>query len=387
MSGWSLPRKPDLVLNVQAEPYRVPANGVVQYQYFTVDPGFKEGKWITESQIIPGSAPVVHHVLCFVRPPNHQRSINEENGLGYLAAYVPGYRVTPFPKGMAKYVPAGSKLVFQMHYTAVGKEQKDLSKIGFLFAKPEELTHMVTTVSAANLGINIPPYAEDYKRQATMLPYKNDLQLLSFSPHLHLRGKAFSYEAIYPDGKREMLLNIPHYDFNWQTCYELAEPKTLPAGTRIHCEARWDNSENNLANPNPAITVNWGDQTFDEMMIGFFDVAVPIDRQKLLAQGILPKLESAATLEDRARELVIEFDGNGDGKLTKDELPKRFQGMFTLLNRNHDGYLDATEVQKFVKAIAERRAGIVGGQRKPGGDDRNKPAARIKTPAGDHQAG
>ena len=164
VSGWSLPRKPDLVLNVQAEPYRVPAKGVVQYQYFTVDPGFKEGKWITESQIIPGSAPVVHHVLCFVRPPNHQRSIDEENGLGYLAAYVPGYRITPFPKGMAKYVPAGSKLVFQMHYTAVGKEQKDLSKIGFLFAKPEELTHMVTTVSAANLGINIPPYAEDYKR-------------------------------------------------------------------------------------------------------------------------------------------------------------------------------------------------------------------------------
>ncbi len=301
MTGWTLPRKPDLVLNVQAEPYVVPAKGPVRYQYFTLDPGFTEGKWITASQIIPGSARAVHHVLCFVRPPNHDGGSDEENGLGYLSAYVPGYRVSPFPQGMAKYVPAGSKLVFQMHYTPIGNEHTDLSRIGFIFAKPEELTHLVTTVSMDNHSINIPPHAEDYKREATMSAYKHDLKVLSFSPHMHLRGAAFSYEAIYPDGKREMLLNVPRFDFNWQTCYELAEPKTLPPGTRVHCVAHWDNSENNLANPNPAATVNWGDQTFEEMMIGFFDVAIPIDREKLLATGTIPKLEPAATLEDRAK--------------------------------------------------------------------------------------
>ncbi len=358
VTGWSLPRKPDLVLNVQAKPYRVPAKGTVGYQYFTVDPGFTEGKWVVASQIIPGSARAVHHVLCFVRSPNHERGGDEENGLGYLGAYVPGYRITPFPKGMAKYVPAGSKLVFQMHYTPVGKEEKDLSKIGFIFAKPEELTHMVMTVSTANHGINIPPHAEDYKRQSTMIAYQHDLKILSFSPHLHLRGTAFSYEAIYPDGKRETLLSVPHYDFNWQTCYELAEPKILPPGTRVHCVAHWDNSENNLANPNPAATVNWGDQTYEEMMIGFFDVALPIDRQKLLSSGTLPKLEPSSTLEDRARELLAEFDGNGDGKLARNELPKQFQGLFMLLNRNRDGFLDVDEVLTFVKANAGKLPGF-----------------------------
>ena len=375
VTGWTLPRKPDLVLNVQAQPYVVPAKGPVRYQYFTLDPGFTEGKWITASQIIPGSARAVHHVLCFVRPPNHDSGSDEENGLGYLSAYVPGYRVSPFPNGMAKYVPAGSKLVFQMHYTPVGNEHTDLSKIGFIFAKPGELTHLVTTVSMDNHSINIPPHAEDYKREATMSAYKHDLKVLSFSPHMHLRGSAFSYEAIYPDGKREMLLNVPRYDFNWQTCYELAEPKTLPPGTRVHCVAHWDNSENNLANPNPAATVNWGDQTFEEMMIGFFDVAIPIDREKLLATGTIPKLEPAATLEDRAQELLSEFDNDGDGKLAKAELPKQFQGLFILLDRNRDGFLDTAEVLVFVKASAGRRPGS-------GGDERRRPAAQTKTPAG-----
>src|SRR5262249_14417870 len=155
-------------LNVQAEPYLVPAKGPVRYQYFTLDPGFTEGKWISAGQIIPGSSRAVHHVLCFVRPPNFDRANDEENGLGYLTAYVPGHRATPFPTGMAKYVPAGSKLVFQMHYTPIGNEHTDLTKIGFLFAKPEELTHLVTTVSMDNHSINIPPHAGDYMRQATM---------------------------------------------------------------------------------------------------------------------------------------------------------------------------------------------------------------------------
>ena len=373
VTGWTLPREPDLVLDVQAEPYKVAAEGIVEYQYFVLDPGFTEDKWVKASQILPGSAPVVHHVLCFVQPPGKGRGSIDENGLGFLAAYVPGYRATPFPDGMAKYVPAGSKFVFQMHYTPVGKEQSDLSKIGFIFAKPAELTHMVQTVSTGNRGINIPPHAEDYIRESLMAPYKHDLTILSYAPHMHVRGKAFSYEAVYPDGKREMLIDIPRYDFNWQTSYELAEPKTLPPGTRVHCVAHWDNSEDNLANPDPTATVNWGDQTFDEMMIGFFDVAIPIDREKLLADGTIPKLEPAATIEDRAKELVDQLDGNGDGKLTNDEVPERFKPIFGLMDSNHDGFVDVDEALVFVKASAGRGPGGFGGGRRQRGERKLQP--------------
>ena len=387
--GWTLPREPDLVLDVQAKPYTVPADGVVDYQYFTLDPGFKEDKWVSASQIVPGSAPVVHHVLCFVQAPGQDRGGFDENGLGFLAAYVPGYRATPFPEGMAKHVPAGSKLVFQMHYTPVGKQQDDLSKIGFIFAKPSELTHMVKTVSTGNRGINIPPLAPDYQRESTMTAYKHDLNVLSYAPHMHVRGKSFFYEAIYPDGKRETLLDVPRYDFNWQTSYELAETKVLPPGTRVHCVAHWDNSEDNLANPDPSARVTWGDQTFEEMMIGFFDVAVPLDRDKLLADGTIPKLESTAKIEDRATELISQLDGNGDGKLAKDEVPERLQLMFDLLDASGDGFIDASEALVFIKANAGRRPGFGGGRRdrgerrlQPGGGERKKPAAESEKPAG-----
>jgi hypothetical protein len=289
--------------------------------------------------------------------------------LGFLSAYVPGLRAKPFPEGMAKHVPAGSKFVFQMHYTPVGKEMTDQSSIGLVFAKPEELTHMVQTVSTGNRGLAIPPGAADYRRESLMTAYKHDLMVLSYAPHMHVRGKSFSYEAVYPDGKREMLLDVPRYDFNWQTNYELAEPKILPPGTRMHCVAHWDNSENNLNNPDPTQTVHWGDQTFEEMMIGFFDVAVPIDREKLLADGTIPKLEPNVSLEDKAKELVLGFDRDGDGKLVKDELPGRFQHAFDLLDGNKDGSIDSDEATTFLKNGGGR---FLGGGRRGGGRDRDR---------------
>lgn len=370
VEGWSLPKSPDLVLDIHQQPFVVPAEGVVDYQHIIIDSGFTEDKWIKVSQILPGCPPVVHHVLCFVLPPAGRGRRFDENGLGFLTAYVPGYRPTPCREGMAKHVPAGSKLVFQFHYTPTGKRQEDRSKIGFVFAKPDEITHMVQTVSTANRGLNIPPHAEDYQRESTMGAYKHDLMVLGYSPHMHVRGKSFSYEAIFPDGKREMLLNVPKYDFNWQTNYELVEPKILPPGARVHCVAHWDNSENNPANPDPSQRVHWGDQTWDEMMIGFFDVALPVDRAKLLASGEVPKLEPASGPEERAKKLVAELDENGDGKLTRDELPGRFQAMFGFLDANHDGVVDVDEALEFVKSgpFRSRLFGNQGGGTKSGGD-------------------
>ncbi|MFO0944641.1 MAG: redoxin domain-containing protein [Planctomycetota bacterium] len=356
VEGWSLPRNPDLILDVQQVPFEVPAEGVVDYKQFIVDPGFTEDKWITASQILPGAPEVVHHVLCFVMSPNQsQRGFLDGNGLGFLSAYVPGYRPTPLPKGMAKFVPKGSKLRFQMHYTPNGRAQKDLSKIAFVFADPSELTEMVQTVSAANPGLNIPPHASDYSRVAIASAYRSPVRLLALSPHMHLRGKSFLYELVYPDGKTEKILDVPRYDFNWQTNYELAEPLDVPPGAKVRCVAHWDNSSDNPANPDPSANVTWGDQSWDEMMLGFFDVAVKIDREQLAKEKVAPRLESAGTMEDRAKDMLASMDENGDGKVSMNELPQRFRAFTVLIDRNRDGGVDDTELLEFIKVMRERQ--------------------------------
>jgi hypothetical protein len=172
--------------------------------------------------------------------------------------------------GMAKLVPAGSRFVFQMHYTPNGTAQEDRSCVGLVFADPKEVQHQVGTDKAANAGFRIPAGADDHKVEATHR-FRKDMLLISLFPHMHLRGKAFRYTAIYPDDRREVLLDIPRYDFNWQNGYELISPKRMPAGTRLFCEAWFDNSAGNLANPDPTKSVRWGDQTWEEMMIGYFD--------------------------------------------------------------------------------------------------------------------
>jgi peroxiredoxin len=350
LTGWSLPMEPDFVVNMQPEPFKVPAEGEVEYQNFMVDPGFTEDKWVKASQIVPGNAAVVHHVLAFVRQPGDRGRNFDENGLGFLAAYVPGNRAKPFPEGMAKFVPAGSRLVFQVHYTPIGSEQLDQGKLGLVFAKPEEITHLVQTVSTGDRGFRIPPHDDNYRAEATMVEYQHPLQILSFSPHMHLRGKSFLYEAIYPDGNREVLLDVPRYDFNWQTSYELAEAKVLPPGAKVHCVAHWDNSENNLSNPDPSATVRWGDQTWEEMMIGFFDVAVPVDREKLLAEGTIPQLQpKVPPAIERAKELIAQFDADGDGELTIEEVPDFVKRRFDELDQDGDDELEVEEVAEFVK--------------------------------------
>ncbi|GAB4157948.1 MAG: redoxin domain-containing protein [Planctomycetaceae bacterium] len=286
ISGWQLPQKPDVVFNMRKTPYTVPAEGEftrtgqrrgVRYKYFVVDPGFKEDKWVKMAQAVPGNRAVVHHILVIVRPPFGKRRL----GLGggeFLVGYVPGLRANVLPPGVAKFVPAGSKLIFQMHYTPIGSEQTDLSKVGLVFAKPEEVKQVVFTTRAANHRFRIPAGANHHRVDATSGTLPFDVQLLSMMPHMHLRGKSFKYVAKYPDGKTETLLNVPRYDFNWQTLYRLAKPKTFPAGTRMYCTAHFDNSAENLSNPNPKRDVRWGDQTWDEMMIGYFDLLVPVEK-------------------------------------------------------------------------------------------------------------
>ncbi len=274
VAGWQLPKQPDLVVPMRDKPFTVAANGEIQYQYFAVDPGFSEDRWVSAAECLPGNRKVVHHILVFAQPPD-SKAISGEQG-GFLAAYVPGLRARPFPDSMAKRVRAGSKLIFQVHYTPVGTEQPDLSSLGLVFADRQDVQHEVRTVAAVETQFAIPPHNDNYLVIANSPRAPVDVLLLALMPHMHVRGKSFRYEARYPDGKSEILLDVPHYDFNWQTAYRLDEPKLLPAGTCVHCVAHYDNSENNLANPAPEKTVRWGDQTWDEMMIGYLDIAVPL---------------------------------------------------------------------------------------------------------------
>jgi thiol-disulfide isomerase/thioredoxin len=271
--GWMIP-EPDQVIYMADKAYDVPATGVVEYQMFTVDPGWTEDKWISAIEPRPGNPAVVHHILLFVLPPDGRGGGGLGTGNDFTGAFAPGLRPEPLPPGMARHVPAGSKLVFQMHYTPNGMAQQDRSYLGVKFADPKTVKQEVIVTSAVNFVFQIPPGADDFGVQSRYI-FKKDATLLTLMPHMHLRGKAFRYVATYPDGKKETLLSVPHYDFGWQTNYRLAEPKLLPLGTRLDCIADFDNSEQNLNNPDPKATVGFGDQTFEEMMIGFFEIVDP----------------------------------------------------------------------------------------------------------------
>jgi peroxiredoxin len=319
-TGWQLPRQPDLVVKMRSTPYDVPAEGTVKYQYFMVDSGLKDDKWIEGLEVVPGNRAVVHHILVFAVPPGAVLNANGGGVQGFLASYVPGLRATPYPPGMAKRIPSGSRLIFQVHYTPNGSKTQELSKVGFLFADPAKVKYEVRTTSAANRrALVIPPGADDFKVEAAR-PFAADSQLLGFMPHMHVRSKAFHYEAILPDGTKETLLDVPHYDFNWQTAYRLTEPRKFPAGTKIHAVAAYDNSEKNLSNPDPTKTVRWGDQTWNEMMIGYFDVAIP--KEKALAEKPVevkvPK--GGVAIPAQFKNLFKSYDKNGDGNLDEKEI-------------------------------------------------------------------
>jgi len=270
--GWLMP-EPDEVIYMADKPFHVPATGVVEYQMFVVDPGWKEDKWISAIEARPGNAAVVHHILLFVLPPG-ETNLGIGRGNDFTGAYAPGMRPEPLPAGMARRAPAGSKLVFQMHYTPNGSPQQDRSYLGLKFVDPKTVKQEVIVTSAINFALQIPPGDDDFKAKSRYV-FTQDATLMSLMPHMHLRGKAFRYDVTYPDGKQETLLSVPKYDFGWQTTYRLAEPQLMPAGSRLDCVAEYDNSEENLNNPDPKATVGFGDQTFEEMMIGFFEIADP----------------------------------------------------------------------------------------------------------------
>ncbi len=270
--GWHIPT-PDQVVTM-AQPFTVPAQGTIDYQYFVVDPGFREDRWIQAAEVRPGNRTVVHHCNVFLQPPGaNEVQVQGELESCWLVTYVPGHSPLVLPEGMAKKVPAGWRLVFGMHYTAIGSAQIDQTSVGLKFADPRTVKKEVATRAMIDLALCIPPRVAEHRVTQTW-QINCDMLLLSLFPHLHLRGKSFRYEAIYPDGTSEILLDVPRYDFNWQHRYELAQPKRLPAGSFLRSTAVYDNSADNPLNPNPDAEVREGPQSWDEMFRGYFDVVL-----------------------------------------------------------------------------------------------------------------
>lgn len=274
IDGWQMGRVPDRVFYMDSKPYQIPAEGELDYVYYTIDPGFTEDTWVTGSEARAGNRSVVHHILIFCNRPGKWYPPGLPGEL--ISAYAPGMKPTVgTDDSMALLIPKGSKIIMQMHYTPNGRPQEDLSYFGMQLAKdPSKIKWEIRPGMAINVLFKIPAQADNYRVPA-LFSFPEDAILLGVNPHMHMRGKSFVYEALYPDGKKETIMHCPKFDFNWQLGYQYEKPMTMPKGTKIVCTAYFDNSDKNPSNPNPNVAVRFGEQTWDEMMIGWFYYAVP----------------------------------------------------------------------------------------------------------------
>jgi peroxiredoxin len=270
VDGWRIPT-PELVAKMN-EPFEVPDRGVVDYATFELDAEFPEDRWVLAAEVRPGCRAVVHHMVLFFHPPGSEKVDPRETLLNMISGYGPGMPPTIYSPTACRRIPAGSKLMLQAHYTPNGSPQIDQSEIGLVFADPAKVKKEIMVTGALNFMFRIPAGAKDHSVEATYY-FEEDTLLFTVTPHMHLRGKAFQFQAIYPDGREEVLLDVPRYDFNWQNSYDLVEPKPMPEGTKMRCVARFDNSADNLANPDPTAEVTWGEQTWQEMAVGTMNIS------------------------------------------------------------------------------------------------------------------
>ncbi|MDG1873280.1 MAG: redoxin domain-containing protein [Mariniblastus sp.] len=329
VAGWKLPRSPDAVVPMSDRPITIPGDGTVEYQYFVVDPKFKTDKWVSAAEVVPGNRSIVHHSIVFIRPPDGSAI----KGINWLAAYVPGQKNLEYLPTRARHIPAGSKLVFQQHYTPDGSPQSDLTKVGLVFADEKEVTEELLTLIAIDQGFELKPHLPNQEVTASIRNFPDGAKLLSVSPHMHYRGKSFAAEINGYD-TNSTLVKVPDYDFNWQHTYQLDTPIPLDSVKTISSEFIFDNSSDNPANPKPGDLVTWGDQTWEEMAVAFFDITVSRVRSEEKSKSVeLSRLQDSASLQkqvDPIRQSKIEqfvndffkrFDSNQDDLIQRSEIP------------------------------------------------------------------
>jgi len=271
VDGWTI-GKPDAVFQMETA-FEIPANGTVDYKYMRVPMNLPEDKWIQAIEIVPEARSHVHHVIAFTQPSGE--AIREGAVLGptNIGGVTPNKPGLVFEPGIARLLRGNSDIVMQIHYTTNGTEARDRTTVGVIYAKQPP-----TKIAAGGMAINprfVIPAGDGNAEVRATTPITRDTLITAFTPHMHVRGKDMTYIAHYADGTDETLLAVPRYDFNWQLTYELAKPKLLPKGTRLEVIAHYDNSTANKFNPDPTKDVRWGDQTWEEMMIGFFSTVQP----------------------------------------------------------------------------------------------------------------
>ena len=347
VEGWRLPKEPDLIVPMRQKPFVVQATGTVEYQYFVVDPGFKEDKWVAAAEVIPGNRSVVHHSIVFIRPPDGVAF----RGIGWLTAFVPGQSELELKPTHAKRIPAGSKLVFQQHYTPTGTAQEDITKVGLVFADPEQVTHEVYTLASLNQEFEIPAEEDDYLVKSKLPRFPKNGHLLSVGPHMHYRGKSFKLKAS-SKGQATPMLFVPGYDFNWQHVYQFSEPVSLKDVDDFEMEFRFDNSTENPFNPDAKQMVTWGDQTWEEMAVAFFEVAQPRNSTQVKSEAQIKA--SNAKIEKQAMDFVEglfdKFDKNGNRELVRDEMPRAIRRFgFSYYDYDGDGKLTESELMEYAR--------------------------------------
>ncbi|QDT62975.1 redoxin family protein [Calycomorphotria hydatis] len=348
--GWLI-GQPDAVFEFD-EPIAVKADGVMPYQWVSIKTNLPEDKWIQSIEIRPGDPSVVHHVLVFVQ--RGDAAVKFDERAGFWAAYVPGNSTLNYPEGYAKLLPKGATLRFQMHYTPNGYATEDSTQLGLVFAD-EPPKHEVQVASIVNPRISIPPGAEHHEETAT-ITVPRDVEVLAFLPHMHLRGAAARYDLLPKDGPEQTLLDVPHYDFNWQLIYRLAEPLLVKQGDVMKFTAWYDNSANNPANPDPTKTVRWGPQTYHEMHLGYVEYVIP---DALPGETIGTRLRGrpGELLRNVAPATVIDrFDTDGDELISRKEMEERLGKRRVLINflikrldSNGDEQIDREELEKLAQ--------------------------------------
>jgi len=354
--GWQL-GTPDAIYTLP-RPFRVPAEGTVDYQYFTVPTGLTEDRWVTALEVRPGARSVVHHVLVYALPKEAFKNgrlerwdlVDERRG--FFAAWAPGSEPVVYPAGHARELAAGTGLLFELHYTPNGRAAVDQSSIGVHFAPagPEgRPSHVVRTAGISNRGLRIPAGVAAHVERSTGVAAR-ELRLTAFMPHMHLRGKSFTFDLVEVNGARQTLLDVPRYDFNWQLRYVLAEPLTMQRGARLDIAGVFDNSAGNPANPAPERTIGWGPETADEMLIGFVDYVLVEEDHSLRADD--PQF---VVLEPRVQAQLRALAAQNDGVLRRAALPRGARESFDKLDFDGDGALDAAELSLLARRDAGER--------------------------------
>ena len=271
VDGWTI-GQPDAIFTMDEE-FTIPATGAIPYKYFRVPTNLTEDKWIQAIEIKPGARAQVHHVIAFTQPAGSPLKPGGELGPTNIGGVTPNKPGLVFEPGVARLLRGNSDIVMQIHYTTNGTENHDRTTVGIIYAK-QPPTRMVGGGMAINPRFVIPANDGNAEVKAVQT-ISRDTTVTAMTPHMHVRGKDMIYIAHYPDGTSETLLSVPKYDFNWQITYQLEKPKVLPKGTQLEVIAHYDNSANNKFNPDPTKDVRWGDQTWEEMMIGFYSTIAP----------------------------------------------------------------------------------------------------------------